>query len=107
MDNDEEEDANTSYVDNTSIHNEDDTNSHQNEKTPIQKLFMYSYSIFIFILLLCILYLLYRYFTKNTSISPEYYNQSSSPNINNINIIPENDRVYISNMLDNFIRNGS
>ena len=103
MDNDEEDDSNANHLD--IIYNDDEISIQQKEKTPIQKLFTYLYSIFIFILLLCILYLLYRYFTKNTSSkSPQYYNQSSSPNIN---IIPENDRIYISNMLDNFIKNGS
>ena len=99
MDNEE-----TEKVEEDNLHN-DDKSTIQNEKTPILKMFMYSYSIFLGILLLCILYLLYKYFTRNTNASPIIgYNQPSIPNIN---IIPENDRVYISNMLDNFIKNGS
>lgn len=105
MDNEEADMVHYHLEEEDNFNNDDTSPPIQSEKTPIQKLFMYSYSIFLGILLLCILYLLYKYFTKNTNASPiPGYNQPSNPNIN---IIPENDRVYISNMLDNFIKNGS
>ena len=106
MDNDEENTADMAFhhldTNNDNLLKEDIT-THQIEKTPIQKIFMYSYSIFIVILLLGILYLLYRYFTK-TSI--ESYPRTLQP-LCSPKYYSENDRVYISNMLDNFIKNSS
>ena len=84
MDNDEENTADMAFhhldTNNDNLLKEDIT-THQIEKTPIQKIFMYSYSIFIVILLLGILYLLYRYFTKTSIETPiqGHYNQLCSP----------------------------
>ena len=94
MDNEEDDTVHYHLEEEEDNFNNDDTSPPiQSEKTPIQKLFMYSYSIFLGILLLCILYLLYKYFTKNTNASPiTGYNQPSSTNIN---IIPKM-TVFIS-----------